>query len=120
MSKRKRRLSRQSEPEEKRNWIDDQFERKRSLGVLRPHQKTKPRSPDATGKFNFQRHTLVTIFKQLEEAGCDEVVCNIAGWRNTDHQGRYITVEISPRFVPREQRTPKPGLFDDIFETETE
>ena len=24
-----------------------------------------------------------------------EVVCNIAGWRNTDQQGSYITVEIS-------------------------
>jgi hypothetical protein len=38
------------------------------------------RSPDATGKFNFQRHT-VTILKQLEEVGRDEVVCNMAGWK---------------------------------------
>jgi hypothetical protein len=120
MSKRKHRLSRQSKPEDKQICMDDQIRQKRSLGILRAHQKTKPRSPDATGKFTFQRHTLVTICKQLKETGCDEVVCNIAGWKNTDHQGQYITVEISPRFVPREQRTPKPGLFDDIFETETE
>jgi hypothetical protein len=98
----------------------DQFERKRSLGVLRTTQKTKPRSPDATGKFNFQRHTLREICKQLDEAGGDEVVCNIAGWRNTDHQGAYITVEVSPKFVPREQQTPKPGLFDEIFSRDDE
>jgi hypothetical protein len=120
MSKRKRRLSRQFEPEEKQVCMDDQIRQKRSLGVLRPHQKTKPRSPDATGKVNFQRHTLRAICKQLAEAGSDEVVCNIAGWRNTDHQGAYITVEISPRFIPREQQTSKSSFFDDIFDTETE
>jgi hypothetical protein len=120
MGKRKRRLGRQSKLDEKRNWRDEQVERKRSLGVMRPHQKTKPRSPDATGKFNCQRHTLVTICKQMEEIGRDEVVCNIAGWRNADHQGRYITIEISPKFALRQQRTPEASLFDDIFETETE
>jgi hypothetical protein len=30
------------------------------------------------------------------------------------------TVEISPRFIPREQRTSKTSFFDDIFDTETE
>ena len=124
MNKRNLRLSRRSKMKEERvenqNSVDNQIKRKKSLGALRPHQKTKPRSPDATGKVNFQRHTLRAICKQLAEAGSDEVVCNIAGWRNTDHQGAYITVEISPRFIPREQRTSKTSFFDDIFDTETE
>jgi len=77
MAKRKDRLSRRSKVKEKQveNQIslDNQIKRKKSLGALRPHQKTKPRSPDATGKlYYFQRHTLVEIFRQLDKAGGDE------------------------------------------------
>jgi hypothetical protein len=73
-----------------------------------------------TGKLRLQRHTLQAIVRDFKEDGGAEVVCNIAGWKNEDQQGGYLTVEISPRFVPREQRTPKPSIFDDMFDDEVE
>ncbi len=88
---------------------------KKSLGMLRKANKTKPRSPDVTGKLCFQRHTLEAIVKDLVENGGEEVICNIAGWKNRDQHEQYLTVEISPRFVPHQQQTPKRGFFDSIF-----
>ena len=87
----------------------------KSLGKLRKANKTKPRSPDVTGKLTLQRHTLTAIVKDLEETGGVEVICNIAGWLNHDQLGRYLTVEVSPRYVPYEQQTPKRGIFDSII-----
>jgi hypothetical protein len=104
---------RYSKPETPSN---DQVKRK-SLGILRTHEKTKPKSPDATGELHFQRHTLEEIYRQLDEDS-DEVVCNIAGWKN--QQGQYLTVEVSPKFVPYERRPPEPGMFDDMFNEEDE
>jgi hypothetical protein len=119
MTKRKHRLSRRPKVKKKRveNQIsvDNQIKRKKSLGALRPHQKTKPRSPDATGKLSFQRHTLAEISRQLAETGDDEISCNIAGWKNNDQGGQYLTVEVSPEFMPCGPHTRKPGVFDDIF-----
>ena len=60
---------------------------KRSLGALRKAIKTKPKSPDLTGQMRLQRHTAAAIVKQFSEGSGDEVVCNIAGWRNQDHGG---------------------------------
>ena len=74
---------------------------KRSLGSLRKANKTKPRSPDLTGQLRLQRHTAKVIVKQLSEDSAEEVVCNIAGWRNQDSSGSFLTVELSPRFVAR-------------------
>ena len=120
MAKRKRRLSRRPKVKERRVenqiYVDDQIKRKKSLGALRKHQKTKPRSPDATGKLYFQRHTLTEISRQLDDAGGDEISCNIAAWKNNDQQGQYLTVEVSPEFVPYGPHTRKPGMFDDIFD----
>jgi hypothetical protein len=106
------------------NWYEGQMggnspiNPKKSLGKLRESPKTKPRSPDATGKFCLQRHTLVAIVKELDKTGGEGVICNIAGWKNQDQQGPYLTVEILPRFVPSEQRTPKPSIFDGMFDDE--
>src|SRR5271154_6893507 len=75
----------------------------KSLGALRKAKKTKPRSPDVTGKLSLQRHTLAAIIKEIAKTGGEEVICSIAGWRNQDKHGEYLTVEISPRFVPNEQ-----------------
>ena len=47
-----------------------------------------------------QRHTAVAIVKQFGD-DIEEVVCNIAAWRNTDHNGAYLTVELSPKFIAR-------------------
>ena len=104
MAKRKRRLSRRPNVKEKRVEnqvaVDNQIKRKKSLGALRPHQKTKPRSPDATGKLYFQRHTLAEISRKLKDDGGDEISCNIAAWKNNDQHGQYLTVEVSPEFMP--------------------
>jgi SNF2-related domain len=49
-------------------------------------------------------------------AGGDEISCNIAAWKNEDQHGQYLTVEVSPEFVPCGPRRRKPGMFDDIFD----
>ena len=72
---------------------------KRSLGALRRASKTKPKSPDLTGQMKLQRHTAATIVEQFSHDLVQEVVCNIAGWKNQDSNGSYLTVELSPRFV---------------------
>jgi len=95
--------------------VDDSIRNIRSLGELRKANKTKPRSPDVTGRLRLQRHTLHAIIRDFKEADGDEVVCNIAGWKNQDHAGPYLTVEISPRYTPHEQRTPRASVFDDMF-----
>jgi hypothetical protein len=98
----------------------DQIKHRKSLGQLRKANKTKPRSPDVTGKLRLQRQTLRAIVSDFQDSGGEEVICNIAGWKNEDQQKGYLTVEISPRFVPHEQRTPKPSIFDDMFDDEGE
>ena len=96
-----------------------QMPKKRSLGKLRKNRKTKPQSPDATGKLYFQRHTLKEIYGQLTD-GDDEVVCNVACWRNSDQYGAYLTVEISPKFVSFERRGSNGESFYDMFNEEDE
>jgi hypothetical protein len=100
--------------------VEDQNKKKKSLGALRKHQKTMPRSPDATGKLYFQRHTLAEISRQLDEVGGDEVSCNIAAWRNNDQRGPYLTVEVAPQFVAYERRLSNSDSFDDMFNEEDE
>ena len=83
--------------------LDKQVKQKRSLGALRKANKTKPKSPDLTGQMKLQRHTAAAIVDQFSHDGIEEVVCNIAGWKNQDYSGPYLTVELSPRFVTRTQ-----------------
>jgi hypothetical protein len=86
---------------------------KESLGNLRKSQKTKPRSPIATGTMKLQRHTLETIVRQLERSGGDEIEVCLAAWENHDQQGEpYLTIELSPKFVsPRAQTPQKSSLI---------
>jgi hypothetical protein len=44
-----------------------------------------------------------TIAKQFERTESDELQANLAGWINHDSQGPYISTEISPKYVEREQ-----------------
>jgi len=81
--------------------LDKPIKQKLSLGTLRKNNKTKPKSPDLTGQMKLQRHTAATIVEQFSHDGIEEVICNIAGWKNQDYNGPYLTVELSPRFVPR-------------------
>ena len=85
-------------------YLDKTVKQKRSLGSLRKTTKTKPKSPDLTGQMKLQRHTAAAILEQFSHEGIEEVVCNIAGWRNQDRNGGlYLSVELSPHFVPRTQ-----------------
>jgi hypothetical protein len=76
---------------------------KLSIGKLRPTpNKTKPRSPNMQGTIVLQRSTFETIFKRMNDAGADEVTCNLAGWFNVDGEGRYIGVQLSERFEKKQ------------------
>jgi len=77
---------------------------KRSIGKLRKADKIKPRSPDMVGQLHLQRHFIETVAKQSEEAELDEIVCCLAGWKNHDSLGAYLTIELSPKYVRREYR----------------
>ena len=44
--------------------------------------------------------------------GDDEFVASIAGWRNTDTSGAYLTVEISPKFQKRVETVSAEELFE--------
>jgi hypothetical protein len=59
-----------------------------------------------------QRHTAAAIVEQFDQDHVKEVACNIAGWKNQDNNGLYLTVELSPRFVPR-----APIERDDIIDS---
>jgi hypothetical protein len=89
-------------------------QKKRSPGALRIAEKTKDRSPDMTGQLKLRRHTATAILEGFSP-GCDEVICNIAGWRNQDASGPYLTVAISARYVAREYRPSTKGALDFIF-----
>ena len=91
--------------------------KKRSLGKLRIAPKTKPRSPNMTGTLRLQRHTASSILKAFEDSDSGDVVCNIAGWVNQDHEGPYLTVEISPKYVGHEAQ-PKTNSLDFIFNSQ--
>ena len=93
-------------------YLDKSVKQKRSLGSLRKATKTKPRSPDLTGQMKLQRHTAAAILEQFSHDGIEEVVCHIAGWKNQDYSGPYLSVELSPRFVAR---VPVEG--DDIIDS---
>jgi hypothetical protein len=93
-------------------YIDKPIKQKRSLGALRKANKTKPKSPDLTGQMKLQRHTTAAIVEQFSRDDVEEVVCNIAGWRNQDYNGAFLMVELSPRFVAR-----MPTEQDDIIDS---
>lgn len=78
--------------------IDRPTTKKQSLGKLRIVSKmNKEKSPNMTGTLRLQRHTAAAILEQFDSETSD-VLCNVAGWVNQDHEGPYLTVEISTRF----------------------
>jgi hypothetical protein len=89
---------------------DQSTQNRKSLGALYKAKKTKERSPILTGQLKLQRHTFAAIGEQFDRGDDDEVVCNIAAWENVARHGEpYLTVELSPRFMPK--RRPKEKLF---------
>jgi hypothetical protein len=73
----------------------------RSLGDLRENKKTKPNSPDLTGRIRLKLHTISWIIEQMEQSNTDEVTCCLAGWLNGEGDSKFITVELSPLYVKR-------------------
>ena len=95
--------------------------RLKSLGALRKANKTKPRSPDLIGQLHLQRHTLRDIVKQAREIDDEEILCNLAAWRNKDKQGApYLSVELSPWFRQRKQQSSDTDVFDNLFDAADE
>jgi hypothetical protein len=99
--------------------LDKTIKQKRSLGALRKANKTKPKSPDLTGQMKLQRHTAAAIVDQFSHDDIQEVVCNIAGWKNQDYKGPYLSVELSPRFVARAQME-RDDIIDSIINDDEE
>ena len=81
-----------------------QTKKKRSLGNLRTATLSKPNSPNSIGDMRIQKDTLLILMKQLNETKGDEIVCNLAGWRNVGKTGPFLTVELSPRFVRKNSK----------------
>src|SRR6266436_6602326 len=75
-----------------------------SLGKLRPHTKTKDKSPHATGTIRIKRDLLLDLYKQLNQSDDDEIVANVAGWFNEDERGKYLTIQLSARYQRAEPR----------------
>jgi hypothetical protein len=94
--------------------------KKKSLSILRKAMKTREKSPDLTGQLKLQRHMLATFNKQFEEAGGGEIVCCLAGWSNHGGNGQYLTIELSPRYVRRENRPAQRSNLSFIFNDDEE
>jgi hypothetical protein len=94
--------------------FDEPTPAKRSLGSLRKTEKTKPRSPDFTGKLKLQRLTMDVFAKQFHEQDADEIECCLAGWINSDTNGQFLSVELSPRYVAR-RREPTQSHLEDFI-----
>lgn len=72
-------------------------------------------SPDPVGKIHVQSDTIAAIAKHLNAKGADEVICNIAARANRDASGRYLSVQLSPPYVPQEQQPQPENSLDFIF-----
>ena len=81
-----------------------QFQAKfmKSLGVLRINNKTKEKSPDLTGTMKIHRCLITALWKQLNNSGGEEVICNIAAWQYHDKKGALLNVELSERYEARQ------------------
>jgi hypothetical protein len=94
--------------------FDEPTPAKRSLGSLRKTEKTKPRSPDFTGTLKLQRLTMDVFAKQFQETDAEQIECCLAGWINSDTNGQFLSVELSPRYVAR-RREPTQSNFEDFI-----
>jgi hypothetical protein len=91
---------------------------RRSLGALRKTPKTKEKSPDTQGTMKLQRHTFDELSRQFVQTDGDELIVCIAGWFHQDHSGQYLSVELSPRYVSRQQvqREDRTNMFDAFYQ----
>jgi hypothetical protein len=102
------------------NTIEPNAPPKRSIGKLRKANKTKPRSPDMVGQIHLQRHILQLFRKQFDETNADEIVACLAAWKNYDADGPYLTIELSPKYVRRENPPADRSDLSFIFDNDEE
>jgi hypothetical protein len=88
----------------------------KSLGTLYQSKKTKPRSPDITGKLRILEDTLKEIINNHREEDGEVYEANIAGWFNNDHGQRCITVELSPLYRPRVQSSENDMKLEEFYD----
>jgi hypothetical protein len=88
----------------------------KSLGTLFPSEKTKPRSPDMTGKIKSLKKTLREIIDTHREEDGDVFEANLAVWLYNSDGGRYMTLELSPRFRSGAQRSAKESTVEEFFD----
>jgi hypothetical protein len=51
------------------------------------------------------------MIEEFSKTSGQEITCNIAAWSNFDSRGPFLTVQISPRYVPKQkQTTTRPDL----------
>ena len=75
----------------------------KSLGFLRKNRKSKPKSPELTGKITLRRETFEKIAWELQRTRKHTVDCPIAAWPNRDQTGeQYLTLQFSPPYVAPE------------------
>jgi hypothetical protein len=89
--------------------------RTKSLGNLFPSKKTKPKSPDMTGKLKILKDTLEEIINTHQEEDGDVFEANMAGWLNISDGKTYMTVELSPLYRPSVQRSKKHMTVVEFF-----
>jgi hypothetical protein len=81
---------------------------RKSLGTLYRAEKTKPRSPDMTGPFKIQKHTVRELFELFNKCDEDEIVCPIAAWVYGQPGRQYLVIELSVPYRPK-AKMPDPG-----------
>jgi hypothetical protein len=94
--------------------------RSKSLGALFPSKKTKPRSPDMTGKLKILKDTLKEIINTHQEEDGEVFEVNMAGWFNNSDGKMYMTLELSPRYRPAVQRSENDMTLEEFFSEITE
>ena len=68
-----------------------------------------------TGKLKILKKTLREIINTHREEDGDAFEANVAVWLYNSDGGRYMTLELSPRFRSRGQRTAKETTVEDFF-----
>jgi hypothetical protein len=80
--------------------------KKKSVGVLFQHQKTKIRSPDMTGEIEIQYEDFEQLAKQVRKRG-DVARVNVALWfypADIENGKRaYVSMQLSPPYCPKLQ-----------------
>jgi hypothetical protein len=88
----------------------------KSLGTLSPSEKTKPKSPDMTGKLKSLKKTLREIINTHREEDGDAFEANVAVWLYNSDGERYMTLELSPRYRSGVQRSAKETTVEEFFD----